>query len=403
MVEDTLSGRRSQAMQNRSASVMSSDSDVTCFTCCCSPCIGLCYLLCLKSMTVSTRLKIVWIWIISLSLCAGLYIRYNLYDTDTISLTSYDMMPVRKMSTFFCEGISIETGSRITPLKIYRLNNKPRINYTHTVYNMSHRFALYFIQKKMVNFHLMEGSSVTLLICAKLSVTVDIIRGTKNYEKFKLSEDSNSKTLRFTGKCSSKKFDVSITDRYYFILNNLYTHIIEMQLVLYKTTFQLNHEGSQLITTQWKAFVPLDFNSMESIVYQPVLDNYQELSVTSKCHPLIIIYVGIFFGGSFCLGIILCYFVKCVCKDPPSQPPPLSTEPPGNTPPDHPSLTEPIASLQIHPTAPPAPDETNSFSWLSRTQQVPSCPPPSYESLFANSANNDPPPYMSTTIELGRK
>lgn len=398
MVEDTLSGRRSQTMQNRSASIVSSESDATCFTCCCSPCIGLCYLLCLKRMTVSTRLKIVWIWMISLSLCGGLYLRYNLYGSDTVSITSFDMMPVQKMSTFFCQGVSVETGSVRTPLAVYRLNNKPHINYTHTMYNMSHKFTLYFIQEKMANFHLLEGSSVTITICARYSFTIDVIRGTENYKKFKLSQNSNQKTLRFSSKCSSKKFDVTVTDRYYFILHNLYTHITDLQLVLHKTTFQLNKKESKLINRQWHAFVPLEFNSMESIIYQPILENYQELNVTSKCQPLIIIYVGIFFGGSFFLGLILCYLVKCMCNDPS----PLSTEPPENTSPDNPSRTDPVSSFQIHPTA-PLPRNENTVSWLPRTQQFPSCPPPSYESLFANSANNDPPPYLSTTTELNGK
>lgn len=393
MVEDTLLSRRSQSMQNRS---VSSESDDTCITFCCSPCLGLYYLLCLGSLKISTRLKIVWIWMISLSLFGGLYIRYNLYNTDAVSITSYDMMPVQKMSTFFCQGVSIQSESIHTPLKVYRLNNKPQINYTRTIYSMSHRFNLYFIQEKMVNFYLLEGSSVTLFICAKYSFTVDVIQGTKNYNNFKLSKESNAKPWKFPGKCSTKTFDVIITDRYYFILNNINTHIIELKLVLHKTTFALDKRESKLINENWHTFVPLEFNSQQSVVYQPVLENYQDLNITSSCHPLILIYTAIFFGGSFSLGLILCYLVKCICKDPtpePPPPPPSFADPAGNT---------SLPPFQTHPTA-PLPHQGSENSWFVRNPHLPTCPPPSYDSLFANSANDAPPSYMSATIELNGK
>lgn len=381
-------------MQNRSASVMSSDSDTACYICCCSPCIGLCYLLCLKRMTVSTRLKIVWIWMIFLSLFSGLYIRYNLYDSDVVSITSYDMMPVQKMSTIFCSGVVVSAQFMHQPLAVYLLNNKPHINHTHTVYNSTIIFSHY--KKKLFHFYLLAGSSITLTFCSKVSSTLTVIKGTENYEKYLETMDYKKYTMSYNTifpKCNSKFFYITESNRYYFILaQNWRRSVMELHVNLKKTSYQVHGKDSKLENVRWKVFVPLKFQSTETIIYQPELQNYQELIVTTQCEPMNSFYFGVFLGGFLALGLILSYFVKCLCQDPEPDPLP-STVPLEN-------VTEPTPTSQIHPTAPPLPEDESSVTYFPGSQQAPSCPPPSYESLFADT---EPPSYLSTTLELNRK
>ena len=342
---------------------------------------------------------------IFLSLFSGLYIRYNLYGTDTVSITSYDMMPVQKMSTFFCEAVTIEAESSDIPLAVYRLNNKPRINYTHTVYYSENIFTLLVHTKKLFHFYLMAGSSITLSFCSKLSVTLTFIKGTENYENYFTTMNYNKYTEVFTTmfKCSSKVFDITESNRYYFLIGqNWRSTLVELNITLQKTTYQVHGYDSNLESILWKSFVPLKFQSTETIIYQPVLKSYQELTVTTHCEPMNSVYLGLFLCAFLVLGLILSYFVKCFCKDPIIDPLP-SAGPPENASSHNLSNTEPTPIHQIHPTAPPLTEDESTVPCLSESQQVPSSPPPSYESLFANGANNDPPPYVSTIRELDRK
>lgn len=386
----------------RRTSLTSQESNSKCIKFYCCPCTGLCYLFCLKSMKVNTRLKIVWIWIISLSLLVGLYLRLNMYENNTQTISSSDMLQVQKISTAFCEKVKIETTSPNVFISVYLLPYKPEQNSTFTKYSFMQEFTLNWRENKTYQFYLMTGSLASISVCTRKStLTLYLIKSMENMEKFVPKWDCKYcigyvKVLRKS--CSSKIFEISSTDRYFFfIINNWEASTVSVNMTLKRKSYRVNEKKVQVFSMTEKCIVPVRFWSTDTVVYQLVSRKYTEASVTTTCEPQNVVYVSLFLAGPFLLGLGICYIIKQVCESN-RDVQRSATEEIGNSSRSG-TRSRRNASPNRPSSRPPTPyPEDESFSWLSgghSTQHESALAPPSYESLFAPGSNVDPPSYQT--------
>lgn len=401
------------SLSARSESVFSDNTRENPPTCCSMLCTLFSYALCLKRMSLDARLKVLWFWLIILPLSFGFVLRFHTYTSHSVTLSSSDLVRAQKISTTFCSGVSLKTSSYNVKISAYVFPEEPRINSTRTIYNIFSNFTLFKGENKTLHYHLLAGSSVSLTLCTNLNLHVYTVKSIKNMERLLETRKTWYVNTSFSlgmAECYSKLFTISESDVYYFIIwNNWLNSDVSMNLTLKRKLYQVNQRQVKPFLKAWKMFVPLDFHTSQSVVYGLDSNDFQEATITTHCVPRNPVYIGFFLILPLVLGLIFsCIFRQIFQNDLDASMSSFSSHRRDSVTSMDVDYHRPISEPPIpppetlQPSLPPQSDNSLQDNW-TRSQDTESrnaaAPPPSYESLFSDNANNELPSYQ-TAIAL---
>ena len=274
----------------------------------------------------SSRVKILWFWITSISITAGVLMSQVIFGPVTRIISPTDMRIVdSKVSTIFCESLVLD--SQWTTFSAYLLPAKPDI-----VFNKLDRFEvrrnkfLHFGEYKYWNFYLLQQSEVTIKSCTDGTVYLYVIRGQRNLKRwlrYKYCDNCYVEKQLINVACPSKttyNFKADVTDEYYFVyMNSNEKTWLTLQIILERSLYDTSNAKDSCAQSIWCS-LNLNIESDQVIVYQISNDDqkfdFDDITITTSCSPRRWIYLLLFLFLPFSLGIAFCSIVYIACKDP---------------------------------------------------------------------------------------
>ncbi|XP_041348689.1 uncharacterized protein LOC121368149 [Gigantopelta aegis] len=274
----------------------------------------------------SSRIKILWFWIISASVVSGVLLSQIVFGPVTSIIAPTDMRIVdRKYSTIFCESLVLE--SQWTTFSAYLLPEKPEV-----VFNKLDRFEfkrnefLYEGEYKYWSFYLLQESQVTIKSCADLTVDLYVIRGRDNLKRWlrnKYCDHCFVEKQLINRPCPIREtysFTADVTDEYYFVyMNSHHKTWLTLEIVLERTVYDTSQCRDRCVQSVRCSF-DLDVESDQVVVYQISNDDqkfdFDDITITTTCSPRLWVYLLLFLFLPFSLGIASCSLIFILFKDP---------------------------------------------------------------------------------------
>ncbi|KAK3590007.1 hypothetical protein CHS0354_035037 [Potamilus streckersoni] len=297
-------------------------------------CTGCGYIFCIEKMKRSTRIKVLWSWLIIITLTLSLILNYVIYGAKSFTASETDMRIVRdKISYIFCSGVEISSKDYLFDAYLIEgeltIQEKRETSQSFTYINLNLNEYKYF------QFYFLSGSTVTLSHCSENNVTFYVITGKSN---FKLWQENNlcencyirKEYLLGRNDCNvllnystfpEYSFNVSIEDSYFLIYANnpFQSTNVSIKCSLYRSVYDVSRASeSHFSSLDWSFEIDKPDQNVVFMVKQlsQHLQYNPSENFTTRCICRVWIYVLIFGVGCILTGAISCTLIIGLCKEP---------------------------------------------------------------------------------------
>lgn len=310
----------------------------------------------------------IWIFIIILSLSAGLYLRCFVSQKRTTLLLPLDVAVVDTILPFFCSSISIcYKGDEI---KAYIAAKKPERDKIQVRHNYTARFILKEGNEKVWPINLPQNSSLTMILCSEGLSQVGLIKSKENFEKWESVEGCSWCLDRFTidSKCMKLKLLEPTGNMHYIVFKSIGKEsIIKANISLKRSLYKILGENFTIEKRNNCFKIPVAMQSKEHILLQSVSKRWELISLTLIYNTRNYIFIIFFLVLPCFLGSLILSITEWLCSN--------------------------YCNVDL--------DETEDHtSTLSVIEYFESTNPPSYDSLFPENDPNTLPSYQKCA-EIG--
>ncbi|KAL3846479.1 hypothetical protein ACJMK2_017466 [Sinanodonta woodiana] len=290
--------------------------------------------ICINKMKISTRIKVLWGWLVVTTLTISLVLNYVIYGVVSFTASETDMRIVRdKISYIFCSGVEISSRDYLFDafliegeLKIQKMKEN-YVSYTNINLNQN--------EYKYFQFYFLSGSTVTLSHCSKSNVSFYVIAGKSNFQlwqenKFCETCYIGKEHLLGQNECDlllnystfpKFSFNVSTEDSYFLIYANgrYKPTTVSIKCNLDRVVYDVSRATeSHFSSMDWSFQIDKPDQNVVFMVKQ--LSNHLQTNpsenFTTRCVSRVWLYVLIFGVGCILTAAISCTLIIGLCKDP---------------------------------------------------------------------------------------
>lgn len=279
-------------------------------------------------MTNSSRIKILWMWLVLLSLLSCILLGVVVYSPDNMNVSPTDMRPIRNHVNFlFCEKVRVSSSGFV--FNGYVANSPLQISKSREHFSQSTAIYVDGEAFNVIPFYFLPGSNISIDHCVKMRITLYVIKGRrdlklwKQYRScdgcylYKIDLKPNSCSYKSFVSQNNFKLHISEEEEYYIVYSNENTDSVWINLFV-RLNRTIYNTDMALSPCNNKLSCELELKAPEETAFIVVSGNDNLASVekgqfTSKCVPRIWAYLLIHGILVLFLGIIGCVVIKKYC------------------------------------------------------------------------------------------
>ena len=292
---------------------------------CCGP-IG--YVLCCRRMRKSSRIQIIWGWLLLAAIATCTVLGFLVYQPDKPFATPSDMRPVIKnFHPLFCEAAKIITppGSPLT-FDAYVIRGELKTDIMdRQIYESNSAFYVDAKEFYFFAFYLLYDSGVSMRHCPKHSLTFYVFRGQNNFKTWKTDSGCEDcylfKRYIRSGPFDCDVFDMSVAaeDDYFFVYSTDHKMGTWVDIHVYENRSIYDLGESNPVCSNVHSCEVVINDLEEKAVYQVNgyynLDGNSHPVFTTKCVPRIWSYIIIHGLIVVIVGAVCTVLINKCCKD----------------------------------------------------------------------------------------
>lgn len=289
--------------------------------CCCSP-IG--YICCCRRMRRSSRIQILWGWLLLIAIGSCVVLGALVYKPDMPYATPSDMRAVIKnFHPLFCAGAKI--SSPHVTFDAYLIQGDLRTDtLDRQIYESKSAFYVDAKQVYFFTFYLLIDSSIIMRHCPNQFVTFYVFRGQDNFDWWKKDQYCEECYLfkRYLYKpfnCDAFSMKVDTEDEYFLVYSNEHKTgtWVDLHVSQNRSIYDLG-DSSPICSNVYSCEVVI-YDLEQTAIYQVNgyynLDDNNHPVFTTECVPRIWSYVIIHGLISVFIGAICTVFIHKCCKE----------------------------------------------------------------------------------------
>ncbi|KAH3813856.1 uncharacterized protein LOC127834045 [Dreissena polymorpha] len=278
------------------------------------------FLSCLLKMKPRTRIGLMWFYVMSASVLAGVFV-YRHYDDISLSVSPTDMRLLDSISMELCSSVYIRAPSNFS---VYSLSTQPKISGTFTFSKTMSNNIQYQYFTKWKYFHL-SGTIANVYVCGELGLKFVIIKGADNFQDWIETEDCGTCTKHeyYLRQCDTgsqyQHFYVNVAesgDYYYVIINGAIdesTKHVDTEFIMTETRYDVS-KGVEVCTNISLCNVELSYES-KSVIIEMTEQGDFDSTVHISSTPRAYVYILLFVVFPIILGTLFTYIIlRCARK-----------------------------------------------------------------------------------------
>lgn len=286
------------------------------------------YVICCTATRKSTRIKVLWGWLLVLATACSVFMGCVLYQPYVQYASPSDMRAVtNNVRYLFCDVVSVESPG--PTFDAYRVQGHLELSDFREV--LEENTALYIGNGRFdyFSFYFLAGSELTILHCSKKPMAFYVFKGEDNFNEWKddrVCEDCFllRDYLEMRDNCNTltQRAHVIVPEEgQYFVV---YSSVegsqawVTLQMTLQRTVYNLS-DAYVACSDVISCNVVLDKNT-QTVVFQVNsyydLGMYRHPQITTSCVPRIWSYCIIYGFGVLIFGIIGSILIQKLCRSP---------------------------------------------------------------------------------------
>ncbi|XP_067670589.1 uncharacterized protein [Haliotis asinina] len=194
-------------------------------------------LLCIRKMSRYLRIALLWIYVVTAVLTAGLLISITVLGTNKFQAAPTDMRKVEAhMNNAFCQSLTLNSSE---PFDAYTFDGEPVVDPSRfQQFNTSYATSLTGNSYEYWGFYLLKGSKAIVVSSGDKRISLFIIKGNSNLQAWidnKGSCDGCYLVSHATSPDFTYTLNVSQSDDYYFMYYSKSNYIIFVDVYVYIT------------------------------------------------------------------------------------------------------------------------------------------------------------------------